>query len=162
MTPEQARVAADGAGRLLAREWTTTAKVLAAIPEDQKHYRPHEKSRTAWEIATHIARIDVWFLTSVLRGRFEPPSGAIPETVAGLVEWYSREFPAVLHQVLALPDAALAESLDFMGRMQQPRAGFLHLTLLHMVHHRGQLSVYLRPMGGKVPAIYGGSGDEAM
>ena len=55
---------------------------------------------------------------------------------------------------------ACAKVLDFFGMMQMPAVVFLQLCIKHSVHHRGQLSAYLRPMGGKVPSIYGPSADE--
>jgi uncharacterized damage-inducible protein DinB len=61
--------------------------------------------------------------------------------------------------VLALDGAHLAATVDFYG-MQMPNAQFLVWQAVHNAHHRGQLATYLRPMGSKVPSIYGGSADE--
>ena len=62
--------------------------------------------------------------------------------------------------VMAMPDHKFTEEMDFYG-MKNPALVYLNFCLVHMVHHRGQLSAYLRPAGGKVPAIYGSSADEA-
>jgi uncharacterized damage-inducible protein DinB len=61
--------------------------------------------------------------------------------------------------VLALPDHKYTDVIDFYG-MKNPAIVYMNFALVHGVHHRGQLSGYLRPMGGKVPSIYGGSADE--
>ena len=57
---------------------------------------------------------------------------------------------------------SLAAPVSFFGMMEWPALGYLNFSMLHTAHHRGQLSSYLRPMGGKVPAIYGGSADEPL
>lgn len=61
--------------------------------------------------------------------------------------------------MLALPDHKFTEIIDSYG-MKNPAIVYLNFCLVHGVHHRGQLLAYLRPMGGKVPSIYGGSADE--
>ena len=87
--------------------------------------------------------------------RQEPPAG----DVKGLVDWYKAEMPKHLERVLAMDAAKLAAVVDFFG-MKMPNAHFLVWQATHNAHHRGQLSTYLRPMGAKVPQIYGPSGDE--
>jgi uncharacterized damage-inducible protein DinB len=144
----------------LKNEWQTTAKVIAAVPDGQRDYKPDPNGRSAWELATHIAGADVWFLDGVLNGKFDQPDEkAQAPTAAGVADWYRNEFPNRLERVLALPDDKLTQSIDFFG-MKMPAVQYLMFALVHMVHHRGQLASYLRPMGGKVPSIYGGSYDE--
>jgi uncharacterized damage-inducible protein DinB len=58
-----------------------------------------------------------------------------------------------------MSDAKLAEEVDFFGMMKLPAVALLGIMIKHSIHHRGQLSTYLRAMGGKVPGIYGPSGD---
>jgi uncharacterized damage-inducible protein DinB len=160
MNAEQAKAVAATVGQQLQYEWMTTYKVLAAVPEDGRDYKPEANSRTAWELATHIAGADVWFLDSVLAGKFDKPSEGPPApTIAGVADWYKKEFPNRLERVLALDGNKLTQIIDFYG-MKMPAVQYLLFTLVHMVHHRGQLATYLRPMGGKVPSIYGGSFDE--
>ena len=160
MTPDQARAVANAVGQQLQNEWMTTYKVLSAIPEGKKEHKPEENSRTAWDLATHLATADIWFLDGVLNGKFENPGEQSPApTCAGVADWYKKEFPNRLERVLAMPDHKLTEIIDFFG-MKMPAVQYLMFALVHMVHHRGQLSTYLRPMGGKVPSIYGGSFDE--
>ena len=149
-------------------EFPTTCKVLAAVPDDRREYRPDEKSRTAWELTTHLAGGDIWFLDSILAGSFvydaeaEKAGAAQFKSVADVVSYYKREFPARLASVRALSPDKLAATVDFFGMFQQPNATFLGFANNHSMHHRGQLAAYLRAMGSKVPAIYGGSADEPM
>ncbi|MBL8136250.1 MAG: DinB family protein [Acidobacteria bacterium] len=165
MTPHEARAAVNVIGTQLQHEWMTTVKVLEAIPEANKDWKPEEKGRSAWDLAVHLAGADIWFLDSILAGGFSSdPEGenklkAAAPTPAKLAAWYKHEFPKKLEQVLALPDVKFTEIIDFYG-MKNPAIVYLNFCLVHGVHHRGQLSAYLRPMGGKVPAIYGGSADE--
>lgn len=165
MTPQEARAAANVIGTQLQHEWMTTARVIAAIPDGNKQWTPDPKSRSAWDLAVHLAGADLWFLNAIIDGRFaNDPEGeaklkAAAPTPAALAAWYSHEFPKKLEQVLALPDHKFTEVIDFYG-MKNPAIVYLNFCLVHGVHHRGQLSGYLRPMGGKVPAIYGGSADE--
>ncbi len=165
MTPHEARAAVNVIGTQLQHEWMTTVKVLEAIPEGNKDWKPEDKARSAWDLAVHLAGADIWFLNAILDGKFtSDPDGdaklkAAAPTPAKLAEWYKHEFPKKLEHVLALPDIKFTEIIDFHG-MKNPAIVYLNFCLVHGVHHRGQLSTYLRPMGGKVPAIYGGSADE--
>lgn len=165
MTPAEARAAATVIGGQLQQEWKTTARVLGAVPEGNKEWRPDPKARSAWDLAVHVAAADVWFLDALLNGAFSSdPDGeakirAAAPTPAALADWYSSVFPQKLEQVLAMPDQKFTDIIDFFG-MKNPAIVYLNFCLVHGVHHRGQLSGYLRPMGGKVPSIYGGSADE--
>lgn len=166
MTPEQATFLARTFAALMERELPATIKVLRAVPESGRDYRPDEKSRTAWELATHIAQADVWFLDSILAGAFTFDKAAAAALLAGwkttadVAAYYEREVPARLAAIGALPPDVLLEDVDFFGVVRQRNVLFLGFANNHSVHHRGQLSAYLRAMGAKVPAIVGPSGDE--
>ena len=168
MNQEQARFLADFFANVLDQEWKTTAKVLAAVQDTNRDYKPDDKSRTAWELATHLAVGDIWFLDSICAGSFdydpevEKKLSADFKTADDLVEYYSREFPKRVEKIRAAPAASMAREIDFFGMMKMPAASFLSFAVNHGVHHRGQLAAYLRPMGSKVPSIYGGSADEPM
>ena len=160
MNAEQAKVLAQSVGQQLQNEWMTTYKVMAAVPEAKRDYKPEQNSRSAWDLTTHIAGSDIWFLDGVINAEFAEPSKAPPApTVAGVAEWYKHEFPKRLEHALALEGHHLTKPVNFFG-MQMPAVQYLLFALVHMVHHRGQLATYLRPMGAKVPSIYGGSFDE--
>jgi uncharacterized damage-inducible protein DinB len=145
-------------------ESRTTRSVLAAVPNAQLDYRPDPCAKTANELLRHIASADNFFLKSVIDGAFVPGSVVIPEKVKTpeeVAEWYASEHAANLEAVTKLSSAQLVKVIDFRGVFQRPAFTFLQTGLLHAIHHRGQLSTYLRPMGGKVPAIYGESYDTA-
>ena len=168
MTPDQATFLVQQYAQLMQGEFPATCKVLAAVKDDTRDYKPDAKSRSAWEVATHLATADIWFLDSVLKGAFawDPEAAKKAEssfaTVADVVAFYQKTFPEKLKAVQAMSGADLTKTVDFFGMMQGPAVGFLGMGNNHSIHHRGQLAAYLRAMGSKVPAIYGGSADEPM
>jgi uncharacterized damage-inducible protein DinB len=162
VSPEQAKMLA---GYILAdyeHERATTGKVIAAVPPGQEQYTPDPKSMTALKLAWHIASAELFFLTGVLNAEFKSGESGVPDGVrsgADVVAWYEANLPAAIEAVKAMPGEALVKSVDFFGMMQAPAVAYLSLMLRHGIHHRGQLSAYLRPMGAKVPGIYGPSAD---
>jgi uncharacterized damage-inducible protein DinB len=165
MNAEQAKAAGDAMAGLWESEFPATAEVLAAVKDDNRNYRPDAKSRTAWELATHLATADIWFIDSIVNGSFEwnPDAAKKAEenfkNVGDVVSFYRQTFPAKLQALRALPGETLAEPLDFFGVMKMTRAQFVGFANNHSVHHRGQLAAYLRAMGSRVPNIYGPSAD---
>jgi uncharacterized damage-inducible protein DinB len=165
MNADQAKFLTDYLAGLIERESVMTAKVLEAVPDSGKEYKPDARSRTAWELTTHLATADIWFLQSVIDGAFSwDPEGAKQATaqfgsVNDVVAYYKRELPARLAALRALSGEQLARPVDFFGMMQQPAAWFVGMANNHSTHHRGQLAAYLRAMGSKVPPIYGDSAD---
>lgn len=146
-----------------ANEVETTKKVLAAVPESKRDYRPDPNARTAWELAWHIANTDVQFLDGIadLKFSMETPEPADkPKNVAELVTWYDRNIRRAADRVRALSPAQLLTPINFFGVFNFPAAFYLGFLNNHCIHHRGALATYLRPMGSKVPSIYGGSYDE--
>ena len=165
MTADQAKAAADAMAALWEGEFQATANVIAAVKDDNRDYKPDGKSRTAWELATHLATADIWFMDCIAAGRFEfdqekakAAVAAFPN-VAAVAAFYRQAFPEKLAALKALPAAQMAETLDFFSVMQKPRAAWIGFANNHSVHHRGQLAAYLRAMGSKVPDIYGPSAD---
>jgi uncharacterized damage-inducible protein DinB len=165
MTPEQAKAAADAMSHLWEGEFPATTQVIAAVNDDNRHYRPDPKSRTAWELATHLATADVWFLDSIAQGRFDwnPEAAKQAESrfqsVSEIVDFYKQTFPAKLAALKEMPAEQLADMIDFFGAMKMTRAQWIGFANNHSIHHRGQLAAYLRAMGSKVPNIYGPSAD---
>jgi uncharacterized damage-inducible protein DinB len=82
-------------------------------------------------------------------------------TPGEIAEWYEKEYERNLDAVANLSGEQLIKVVNFRGLFERPAYTFLYVGLHHTIHHRGQLSTYLRPMGGKVPAIYGESYDSA-
>ena len=168
MNTEQAKLLVEYFAKLWEGELPATTKVLRNVPDDRREYRPDEKSRTAWELATHIALGDVWFIQSIIDGRFnfdaeqEKKQASRFKSASDVASFYEREIPAKLNELRALPAERLTNVVDFFGMMKQPNVTYLGLANNHSIHHRGQLCSYLRACGSKVPAIYGASADEAI
>jgi len=138
-------------------------RVLKELPIDAVDYKPHERSPTAQQI--------VWTLTSELKACLDVvtqnkaewqslPPPPLPEMVR-LFEQRSNELTDL---VAKMDEASWNRTAQFYynGKVvsEQPVGQFLWFILFDAIHHRGQLSAYLRPMGGKVPSIYGPSADE--
>jgi uncharacterized damage-inducible protein DinB len=168
MNADNAKFLVEHYARLMESEFPATVKVLAAVKDDNRDYKPDTKSRSAWELATHLATSDIWFLDSIIKGRFEwDPEGAKRaegqfKAVNDVVEFYQKAYPAKLQELRAMSPDAMTRTVDFFGFHQAPAVVFLGLANNHGIHHRGQLASYLRAHGSKVPAIYGGSADEPM
>ena len=164
MQPEQALFLRDNAIRNLKMEQPVTQRVIEAMPLDQGDYRPDPNAKSAIELARHIAGAEHLFTESVINGVFDfTNSGRTAElkTSADVARWYAETSQQDLVRLAAAPAEALIKIVDFRGLFQLPAVAFLDFSLRHIVHHRGQLSTYLRPMGAKVPAIYGESYDSA-
>ena len=165
MSPENAKAAAEVIATMWEGEFAATCQVLAAVKDDNRDYKPDPKSRSAWELATHIATADIWFLDCIINGTFawdkekaEAAEGSL-KNVADVVSFYKKTFPERLKTLLALPAEKFTEVIDFFGMMKMPRANFVAMANNHSIHHRGQLAAYLRAHGAKVPNIYGPSAD---
>ncbi len=159
-TPEQAQIVAQAYAAALENEFQCTKKVLAAVPEKQLDFKLGEKGRTAREIMLHIIGSEQWFAKGILAGDFSMPEGEPKAaTVAEMVAWYDRTLPPLLAQVKALSGEQLAKPVQFFN-MTLPNVAYLGFWNSHSIHHRAQLSTYLRAMNAHVPSIYGGSADE--
>jgi uncharacterized damage-inducible protein DinB len=149
----------------LKNESRTTKKILEAVPADRATYQPDSCSRTAIELVRHIAAAEQFFLEAPINGVFNPGAVKIPDNITTPTEiavWYEETYARNFEALTKLSSEQLAKILDFRGMFQMPAVLFLQLGLSHTIHHRGQLSTYLRPMGGKVPAMYGESYDSAL
>ncbi len=165
MTPEQAAFLLNIQLPIIRKESEITSRVIKAVPVTKESYRPAPHSRSALELVWHIASCDIWFLEGFLAGKFEMEDDSMPadfSNSADIAAWYDDEFGPKLDQVAKLPADFWAASLPFFGIYNHPAVLYWHFMMLHTAHHRGQLCTYLRPMGGKVPSIYGGSFDEPM
>jgi len=166
MTPESAKALASFFLADWERERNTTRNVIAAVPADKPEWKPDDKSMGALYLAYHIASADEFFLNGVANRAFNPGGDpGLPENIKtpqDVVTYYDESFSKAAASVAAMTGEQLAEPVDFFGMMKVPNVIYLSLGLKHMVHHRGQLSTYLRPMGGKCPSIYGPSADVTM
>jgi uncharacterized damage-inducible protein DinB len=147
------------------KEAPATRKVIGRIPQDRCEYRADPKARTAREMAWLIVREEAALADGLEKGAFDWKEIPAPATVREIVAEYDRQHDAVTKRLRAVPGARWEEQLPFLFNGQEVMReigydmawGFL----LDQIHHRGQLSTYLRPMGAKVPAIYGPSADES-
>lgn len=148
----------------LGAEYPLTKRVIEAIPQDCSDYRPDSVSRTANELAWHIVSAENRFLDAVAGGEFNYGGPARPEgvrTPAEIASWYAENFEKNISRLKALSGEQAVKVVDFRSMFQFPAVVYLLAGLNHSIHHRGQLSMYLRPMGAKVPSIYGESFDAA-
>lgn len=143
------------------REAECTKRVIAAVPDEKSEYRPDPNARTAKELAWHIANSDIQFLDGVADMKFNMESPDVkPSTSAEVVAWYDENMRRGLERVAAMTPEQLLTPVEFFGVFNLPAVLYLGFLNNHSIHHRGELTTYLRPMGSKVPSIYGGSYDE--
>jgi|SRR5580765_7288898 len=164
MQPEQALFLRDNAIRTFKSEHPVTQRVIETIPLDKGDYRPDAAAKSALELARHIAAAEHLFIDSVITGGFDFTKAGTTAglmTSAEIARWYADTTRQDLERLAAVPAEGLLKVLDFRGLFQLPAVAYLDFSIRHIVHHRGQLSTYLRPMGAKVPAIYGESYDSA-
>jgi uncharacterized damage-inducible protein DinB len=145
----------------IAREAECTKKVIAAVPDAKSDYRPDQHARTAKELAWHIANTDVQFLDGIADRNFkmESPENK-PQTSGDVVSWYDENIKRGIARVAGMTPEQLLTPVEFFGVFNLPAVLYLGFLNNHSIHHRGELATYLRPMGSKVPSIYGGSYDE--
>jgi uncharacterized damage-inducible protein DinB len=145
----------------LKNESQLTKKVIEAVPADKAEYRPDPVSKSAAELVRHIAAADLRFADTVITGQFNTGTVLTPElkTPAEIAAWYSENYAARLVALSKLTGQQLTKMVDFRGMFERPAVMFLMIGAHHTIHHRGQLTSYLRCMGAKVPSIYGESYD---
>jgi uncharacterized damage-inducible protein DinB len=163
MDSKEARIVADFLIADFENEMQSTLRVIQAVPNSQLGYRPDSKSKTGLGLVRHITLEDEWLLNCIANGAFTPPPDDSDAcgimNPADAVARYKEKVPAALERVRAMSGQKLVNVIDMFGMIKAPGVTFLAMAAKHSVHHRGQLSTYLRPMGGKVPGIYGPSAD---
>jgi len=145
----------------ITREAEITKKVIAAVPDAASSYKADPNARTAKELAWHIANSDIQFLEGIadLNFNMETPEHK-PEASAEMVAWYDERMKRGVARIAAMTPEQLLTPVPFFGVFNLPAVLYLGFLSSHSIHHRGELTTYLRPMGSKVPSIYGGSYDE--
>ncbi len=140
-------------------EIAATRKMLEAVPQDRWEWRPHEKSMTLGRLASHVAMMPA-AAAAILRKRGPGPSES--ESKKELLENFEANVAACREQLEALTEERLAGKMFVTPAIEKPVFALLQGRgfLNHMIHHRGQLSVYLRICGVAVPGVYGPSADE--
>lgn len=146
-------------------EHQVTKRVIAAIPDAKADYRPDEIVKSAIDLAWHIVTAENRFLEAIINGAFDltpMPRPATVKTAEDVNRWYAERYARNVALLQALPPDKLVKIIDFRGLLKAPAVAYADLGLHHTIHHRGQLTMYLRPMGAKVPSIYGESYDARM
>lgn len=141
-----------------ADETKTTRKVLSRIPEGSD-YRPDPKSRTAQEIAWQIVGEEQLIIDALEKGTAAWAPSPVPQTMKEVVETYERQSDAIVRRLEALPDERWNGEIEFFGH-KRPSSAMAWSFLFDLIHHRGQITTYLRPMGSTVPQVYGPTADE--
>ena len=163
MDSKEVKTVADFLVADFENEMQATLRVIEAVPTSHLDFRPDAKAKSGLGLVRHISLEDSWMLNCIANGEFTmPPDDSdacgIMNPADGVAR-YKENVPAALKRVRAMSGEQLSKVIDLLGLMQMPAINFLAMALKHSVHHRGQLSTYLRPMGGSVPNIYGPSAD---
>ncbi len=145
-------------------EGAATRKVISRIPQEKSDYRPDPKSRSAREIAWLIVLEERLLVDGLESGAIDWRDDPTPATVEEILKTYDDGHGEITGRLEHLAESAYEGEVGFaVGGQEFRRASGYEYAwefLFDQVHHRGQLSTYLRPMGAKVPSIYGPSGDE--
>jgi uncharacterized damage-inducible protein DinB len=164
MTPQEAQGLAMYMCQHLEMERQITRKILAALPEAQLNFKLGEKGRTAAELSWHLIQSERGFAEAIAGLSFDTwrDEGQAPRTVAEIVAVYDRDIAPLVDRLKSMTGDQLATPVSFMGMAPLPVVLYIGWMAHHTIHHRAQLSTYLRAMNAHVPAIYGGSADEPM
>jgi len=141
-------------------------KVLKAVPEGKLEYRPDPKSRTAAELTWLLAQSEEALVSLLDTGTITWSESKPPAKLEAIVAAYEKNAQAVNDRLSKVDEAGWDKKGRFLMGSDAPAwedsvGAFVWGFLFDSIHHRGQLTTYLRPMGGKVPAIYGPSADDS-
>ena len=148
------------------KEAAATRKVIERIPNDRADYKADPKARSAREIAWVMVLEEIVLGDGLDKGVFDWKDQPMPATMAEILAAYDKHHPEVTRTMQRVAASTWEADLPFMYQgqevMRTPGYEMAWGFLLDQIHHRGQLTTYLRPMGSTVPAIYGPSADEGM
>lgn len=153
----------------LKHESSNTRKMLARVPEDKFDWKPHEKSMTLGRLSCHVAEITQWVDYIINDAEFDFATKAFNRRKAASNKELMGIFEDNLTKALSLLESSSDEVLNTSWIMRRgefisfnlPRkAAIRNIVMNHILHHRGQLSVYLRLLNVAVPGMYGPSADE--
>jgi len=153
----------------VAREFGVTRKLLSRVPDDHLSWKPHEKSMSLAQLGAHLSNLMFWYVKTAQQDELDlstvPPSGEPPASTEALLEAFDTQSEQVHEALAALSEDDLDRSWTLRHGdhvvFSQPKAEVIRIWCTnHLVHHRGQLSVYLRLLDVPLPMIYGPSADE--
>lgn len=150
-------------------EMISIQKMLERIPDDKLDWKPHERSMTLGQLAAHIAEIPGYASIIIDQPELDFAKGYTPlkaESAAGLIKSFHEITSDAIQKLGAVSDLSMYQNWTLRNGEEViftiPRVGAIRsMVFSHMIHHRGQLSVYLRMLDIPVPSIYGPSADEA-
>ena len=150
------------------REMAIARKVIERVPAEKFDYKPHDKSMTMGRLASHIAEMPTWATTGILKDSLDLAAGYTPfepKSTADLLEAFDNNVAGAHNAIAGVNDETLMKSWSLkrgdVTLMTMPKIAVVRSFVLnHVIHHRGQLSVYLRLNDIPVPSIYGPSADE--
>jgi uncharacterized damage-inducible protein DinB len=152
------------------QEAGTTRRFFERLPEDKLMWKPHEKSNTAGALALHMAAAPGSLAAAFIKPAFDMSGGGPtfvqPSSLAEILATHDASIKAVGENLRKLSDADFAAAWPVVAGgktlMSLPRGVMVRMFMMnHIIQHRGQLAVYLRLLGCKVPYSYGPSGDES-
>jgi uncharacterized damage-inducible protein DinB len=145
-------------------EYPVFVKVLKAMPTGRFDYRPHERSPSAAEIVWTLARETKMSCDLVDRGQFNWAAETPPADPEAILSAFQKHYAALDERIERMDQIGWQKKARLLidGKLyrEAPVGDFLWYIFFDAIHHRGQLSTYIRPMGGQVPSIYGPSGDD--
>ena len=161
MNPDQAVFLRDELLDLIQRESASTRRMLEAVPVKFLDYRPHAKAMTMRELAWHIVQAEPLLLRVIAQGTWDGVDidEIVPENIEDMLAHYDRELPGEIARVRAMSGDELLTSGDLFGAEDALVRRLIYVPN-HSIHHRGQLSAYLRAVGAYVPGVYGRSADD--
>jgi uncharacterized damage-inducible protein DinB len=145
-------------------EYPTFVKVLKALPKERFDYRPHERSPSTAEIVWTLAREARACCDLIDSGQVNWTPQPPPADPEAILSAFQTQYTALDERISCLSESNWQNKARLLidGRLfrEAPVGEFLWYLFFDAIHHRGQLSTYIRPMGGQVPSIYGPSGDD--
>ncbi len=148
--------------KIFKKEFATTLKVIKAFPEDKLAFTPHERSQNAKRLMSTFV-FEMFLLKGYVFGKqldrsvFQTYS---PESLGTIIADFEKETSEIISNLEKIPDQELGKTVEFAGK-KFIADEFMIMMLFDQIHHRGQMSVYIRMSGGKVPSIYGPSADDS-
>jgi uncharacterized damage-inducible protein DinB len=141
------------------REAQKTVEMLKMLPAGQYDFRPDAAGRSLGELAWHLAELDAYVSFGIANGTFsadaKPPNIKRPMTIEALGPGYERIHKEARERLASPTVADLDKTMEFFGSTQTVSGLLWDVMLLHLIHHRGQLSLLVRLAGGVVPSLFG-------
>ena len=154
------------------QEMASTRKLLECVPDDRFDWQPHEKSMTLGRLATHLAELPMWTAVSLDQDEFDvnPPDGQgwempKPGSTSEVLELFDKNSAEARQRIASTGDATFFEDWALKSGGETlfsiPKVGVIRTFILnHSIHHRGQLTVFLRLLDVPVPQTFGPTADE--